>query len=199
MVNRRTPGQRAGLSRERVLAAAHELLGEYGLDGLTMRALAQRLDVAPNALYSYVPNKTALIDEVLDDVLAEVETPPTETGVDPTAGLQSLMASTYRVLLRHRDLVPSYLARQGARGPHAQHLGEVMLALLAAEGVHGERAREALRVLIIYTIGFAAFGASPVDPDAALPPAALERNFDSGLRWLLAGITSAPQPDRDHA
>jgi TetR/AcrR family tetracycline transcriptional repressor len=93
-------------------------------------------------------------------VLAEVEAPAADVG-DPRAGLCSLMSSTYEVLLVHPDLVPLYLARQGARGPNAQRLGEIVLGLLAGAGVTGAGARDALRVLIVYTIGFAAFAARP--------------------------------------
>ena len=182
-----------------MLAAARALLAEEGLDAVTMRALAQRLDVSPNALYSHVPSKAALVDDVLDDVLAEVEEPDPETG-DATAGLHALMASTHEVLLAHPDLVPLYLARQGARGPNARHLGDVMLALLARAGVTGPEAREALRVLIVYTIGFAAFEVrtQPVLGDEPDPPSGeLNRNFDAGLRWLLAGIgAGAPRRRR---
>ena len=32
-----------------------------------MRALARRLDVAPNALYSHVADKTDLLDQLLDE------------------------------------------------------------------------------------------------------------------------------------
>jgi AcrR family transcriptional regulator len=173
-----------------VLAGARELLAERGLDALTMRELARRLEVTPNALYSHVASKTALIDGVLDDVLAEVRTPDPERA-DPSEGLHALMASTYEVLLAHADLVPLYLARRGARGPEAQRLGDVMLALLARGGIDGARAREALRVLIVYAIGFAAFATrSPLEIDSAVAPpnAELAANFDSGLRWLLAGI-----------
>jgi TetR/AcrR family tetracycline transcriptional repressor len=101
-----------------------------------------------------------------------------------------VMASTHEVLLAHPDLVPVYLARQGARGPNAQQLGEVMLALLARAGVTGPRAREALRVLIVYTIGFAAFVTrGPLDTDPEPPADELLRNFDSGLHWLVEAIT----------
>lgn len=177
----RNPGQRAGLTRGAVLAAANELLAERGLAALTMRAVATRLDVAPNALYSHVANKTALLDDVLDERLALV-TEPDPDG-DPAAGLHAVMTSTRAVLLDRPDLVPLYLARQGARGPHAQRLGEVMLGLMDRAGVTGGDAREALRVLIVYTIGFAALGTGG-------PPAADEtaRSFDRGLRWLLTGI-----------
>jgi TetR/AcrR family transcriptional regulator, tetracycline repressor protein len=190
-VNRaRAPGQRAGLSRDRVLAAAHELLADGGLGALTMRALAERLGVRPNALYSHVSSKTELIDAVLDDVLAEVESPPPDTD-DASAGLYALMASTYDVLLRHPDLVPLYVARQGARGPNAQRLGEVMLALLERGGVTGRRALDARRVLIVYTIGFAGFATRPPFEgigDRPLSADEIRANFDAGLGWLLAGI-----------
>jgi len=175
----RTPGQRAGLTRPAVLDAARALLARDGLAGLTMRALAERLGVAPNALYSHVENKSGLVDDVLDDVLAEVEAPDPEAA-DPADGLHALMASTHAVLLAHPDLVPLYLHRGGANGPNAQRLGEVMLALLARADVTGPEGREALRVLIVYTIGFAAFAQPPTEE--------LKANFDAGLRWLLSGI-----------
>lgn len=179
----RTPGQRAGLSRAAVLAAANQLLAERGLSALTMRAVAAQLDVAPNALYSHVASKTALLDDVLDGRLALVREPDPDG--DPVEGLHSIMTSTRKVLLDRPDLVPLYLARQGSRGPHAQRLGEIMLVLLDRAGVTGDDAREALRVLIVYTIGFAALGAGgPLAADET------GRSFDRGLRWLLAGIVA---------
>lgn len=179
-----------------MLTAAHELLADRGIEGLTMRALAQRLDVAPNALYSHVASKTSLIDDMLDDMLAEVEAPVRDRG-DPSTSLHQLMASTYDVLLAHPGLVPLYLARQGARGPNARRLGDLMLALLGRAGVTGAPAREALRVLIVFTIGFAAFATRPpLESDADRPMATEElfNNFTTGLHWLLAGImNTAPE------
>jgi len=167
------------------------LLAERGLEVLTMRALAERLGVSPNALYSHVPSKTALVDDLLDDVLAAVQTPSPDAP-DPIAGVHALMASTYQVLLTHADLVPQYLARQGARGPNAQHLGDVVLALLARADVTGSSAREGLHVLIVYTIGSAAFATrSPFATDEGATPAVVDHatHFDHGLRWILAGVT----------
>ena len=172
------------------MAAARELLAEQGLAGLTMRGVAGRLGVSPNALYSHVANKTELVDAVLDDVLAEVRAPDPQNA-DPQAGLHQLMTFTHEVLLAHPDLVPLYLARQGARGPNAQRLGDIMLALLERAGVTGPRAREALYVLVVYTIGFAAFGARGplvLSDEIEEPSHELIANFDNGLRWLLAGI-----------
>lgn len=176
-----------------MLAAAHQLLVEDGVEALTMRALAERLDVSPNALYSHVASKTELVDTLLDDVLAAVNSPGVETE-DPRAGLHVIMASTYGVLLDHPDLVRLYVARQGARGPNARRLGEVMLGLLARLGVTGSQALEARRVLIVYTVGFAAFAIGPLFDDRGarqLSAEELGENFDKGLGWLLSGITRA--------
>ncbi len=54
--------RRAPLSRERIVDAATNLLDELGIEGLTMRRLAQRLDVTSTALYWHVETK----DDVLD-------------------------------------------------------------------------------------------------------------------------------------
>jgi hypothetical protein len=57
--------------------------------------------------------------------------------------------------------------------------------------VTGPRAREALRVLIVYTIGFTAFVTqAPLMPEDQQTPstAELAENFHTGLRWLLNGI-----------
>ena len=184
MQSTRGPGQRAGLSRDRVLAAATDLLTERGT--VTMRAVAQQLGVAPNALYSHVADKTELVDGVLDRVLAQVEAPDLEPGGDPGEAMLRLMTSTHDVLLRHPQLVPAFLARQGARGTNAQRLGAVMSQYLAAAGATGEAAREALRVLIVYTIGFAAFDGAP--DERPLLRSELRADFDRGLRWLITGI-----------
>jgi TetR/AcrR family tetracycline transcriptional repressor len=170
-----------------VLDAARDLLTEYGLPGLTMRGLAARLGVAPNALYSHVADKTELVDLVLDDVLGAVPL-PVERAVerDPLTAVRDLMLASYDVLLTHVDLMPHFLARQGARGEKAQRLGVVMLDALARAGVDEAESRDAMRVLIVNTIGFAAFA----NDDGPVPAAEIRDGYVRALDWLLAGITS---------
>lgn len=187
----RGPGQRAGLTQEAVLAASWELLNSAGAAALTMRALARHLDVAPNALYSHVANKTALLDLLLDDLLAAVPAPSPATR-DPAAGLAELMTAAYQTLTAHPDLVPLYLARQGARGPHAIRLGDLMDDLLVRAGTDPADVAHARRALIIQTIGSAAFATATWDrndSDRPLTPEQARSTFDRSLRWLLAGAT----------
>ncbi|MFC5142595.1 TetR/AcrR family transcriptional regulator [Actinomycetospora rhizophila] len=176
----RTPGQRAGLSHEAVLTAARTVFAERGLPGLSMRSVAGELGVAPNALYSHVADKDALLDALLDDVLGALTPPPPDA--DPVAGLREIMLATFDLLGRHADLVPLYLARQGARGPHARALGEAMVVLLARLGVD-EAAGRVVRALIVSTLGYAALATA----DAPLGDAELRADLDVTLGWLIRG------------
>jgi len=57
------------LSLERISATAVELLDAEGLEGLTMRRLADRLGAGAMSLYWHVDNKEAVFDLALDAVL----------------------------------------------------------------------------------------------------------------------------------
>jgi AcrR family transcriptional regulator len=57
---------RESLSRATVVDAARELLMQEGLNGLSLRRLAARLDVTAAALYAYVDNKRDLLEAVIE-------------------------------------------------------------------------------------------------------------------------------------
>ena len=59
-------GPRQGLTIDQVVAAATALADAEGLDAVTMRRVAGRLDVVPMTLYTYVPGKAELLDLMLD-------------------------------------------------------------------------------------------------------------------------------------
>jgi TetR/AcrR family transcriptional regulator, tetracycline repressor protein len=211
----RSPGQRAGLSREAVIAAARAVADREGLERLSMRSLAAELGVMPNTLYSHVADKSELLDGLLDDVLGDIDTP--EEG-DWRSSLVAVLDSTRAVLLEHPGLIPAFLTRP-TRGENAMRLGAVCLDLLAHGGVDESRAVQAFRALLIFTIGFAAYEAPRLhDPDpagraaagaeafrssgharsaqqaerlAAMPAA---EDFHAGLDWILDGLlATGPQ------
>src|SRR5829696_9898923 len=135
---RRGAGQRAGLSRAAVLAAARRVADAQGVDRLTMRRLAGELGVMPNTLYSYFPTKEALLDGVLDDLLGDID-PGDPAEDDWQDGVVRVMDSSRRLLLAHPRLASVFLTRP-TLGPNAARLGEVTFALLRRGGLEGDRA-----------------------------------------------------------
>src|SRR5258706_12423096 len=65
-----------GLSRERLVGAALQLINEDGLDALTMRALADRLHVKAASLYWHVRDRRELLELLADSILAVVRGTP---------------------------------------------------------------------------------------------------------------------------
>ncbi|EIV91445.1 TetR/AcrR family transcriptional regulator [Frankia sp. QA3] len=63
-----------------IVAAALRVGTSRGFEALTMRALAEELGVSAMAAYHHVPSKDALVDLVIDAVLADVEIPPPDLG-----------------------------------------------------------------------------------------------------------------------
>lgn len=217
---RRKPGERAGLAVETVLAEARGISEREGIEHLTMRRLADRLGVAPNTLYSHFADKEALLDALVDSLLAEVEVPPPDR-VAWREGLMELMRSTRRFLLAHADLLPRLLARP-MRGPNAIRLGEATLTLLSRAGLEGRPAADALQILLVYTFGFVAQEAPRrLEPEPDLRRELSEEafraarehprmrdlagrlavhpedeTFERGLAWLLDGIAAAAEARR---
>lgn len=101
--------ERKVLDRPQVVRAALALLDEVGLDGLTMRHLAERLGVQAASLYRHVHDKEELMVLLADEISAEmpvVEITVEENG-EPGQSWQGQLvnlARRYRqVLLSHRD------------------------------------------------------------------------------------------------
>ena len=94
-----------GITRERIVTAALELLDDQGMDALTVRALASRLDVRAPALYWHVRNKQELLDEMVTEVMRRVIS--ALAAVAPGDGRHDDLAAYARVLrseyLLHRD------------------------------------------------------------------------------------------------
>jgi AcrR family transcriptional regulator len=92
-------GRRAPLSRDRVLRAAVALADRAGIDSVSMRNLAQALDVVPMALYKHVANKEQLLDGMVDVIVGEIDAPA--DGGDWKTAVRQRVLSARRVLLRH--------------------------------------------------------------------------------------------------
>jgi AcrR family transcriptional regulator len=143
---------RAPLSRERVLQTAVELADRHGLEGLSMRKLADELGVAAMSLYYYFPNKGTLLDGMIDLVFAEIEPPSTD--VDWKTAMRRRAVATREALNRHRWAV-GHMEGRGTHGPANLRLHDAVLGCLRAAGFSIEMSVHAYSVQDAYIYGFA--------------------------------------------
>src|SRR5438046_9068497 len=64
-----------GLTRDRLVGAALELVNEEGLEALSMRALADRLEVKAASLYWHVRDRRELLELLAESILEGVARP----------------------------------------------------------------------------------------------------------------------------
>jgi AcrR family transcriptional regulator len=148
--------RRPRLTRERVVTEALAAIAEDGVQALTMRSLAARLEVVPGALYHHVRNKQQLHDLVLDNVLAEVD-----VHLDPSldwTGQLKLLAHRLRQVLEDHPGVAGILKTRDPLGPHSLALAEAFLGPLQTAGFGDREAGLAFFLLVDYTTGFAVGG-----------------------------------------
>ncbi|MBN6040401.1 TetR/AcrR family transcriptional regulator C-terminal domain-containing protein [Amycolatopsis sp. 195334CR] len=144
-----------GITKERIVAAALELLNDKGMDALTVRALATRLGVQAPALYWHVRNKQELLDEMSTFVMRRVT--DALSAVPPDAGWRANLAD-YGHILR-----AEYLGyRDGARifsgtrlsDPDVVKAKETWLARFIEAGFTLADADDALDVVTAFVVGY---------------------------------------------
>jgi len=118
------PAARAGLAIERLVEAALDLLQEVGLDSLSTRRLAARLDVKSPALYWHVHNKNELLALLSDAICAEMALPPRRLPMRDR--LRAIAEEYRRVLIAHRDAFRLF-AEHPPTGPHRMALYEAAI------------------------------------------------------------------------
>jgi AcrR family transcriptional regulator len=148
---------REPLSRDRVLRAAQAVADEGGLDGLTIRSLAQRLGAKPMSLYHYVANKDEILDGLVDLVFAEIELP------EPTGRWREEMTrrgrSAREVLGRHPWAI-TLLESRTTPGPATLRHHDATIGALRAGGFTIAQTAHAYAVLDAFVYGFAVQEAS---------------------------------------
>ena len=143
---------RPRLSRERVLRTAINRADEGGLDALTMRSLAEELEVAPMALYRHIANKDDLVDAMVDVVFSEIGVP--SGGGDWQTAMRRRAISMRDALARHRWAVGLMESRRRPGPANLRH-HDAVIGRLRAAGFSIEMAAHAYSVLDSYIYGFA--------------------------------------------
>jgi AcrR family transcriptional regulator len=144
-----TPRKR--LSRARVLDAAVALADEVGLEGFSMRGLAQELGVVPMALYKHVANKDELLDGMVDIIFSEMESP--SSGENWRLALRRRAISARQALKRHSWAIGLMESRHP--GPANLRHHNATMGCLREAGLPFELAVHAYSLQDAYIYGFA--------------------------------------------
>ncbi|MFC9970941.1 TetR/AcrR family transcriptional regulator [Spirillospora sp. NPDC127200] len=148
------PVRKPRLSRERIVRAAVSLLDAEGVEGLSMRRLAARLDAGTMSLYEYVGSKEDVLDLAVDAVIGEIE----PDGLDDVPWREALtrqLVRSRRVMRRHPWL-PALMATRLLLGPQALARSELFSSLLDRAGLEGPRLTAAVGALTYYVQGYTA-------------------------------------------
>ena len=157
--------RRSPLNKERILRAAVALADADGVDSLSMRKIAEELDVVPMALYRHVANKDEMLDGMVDLVVAEID--PPEITLDWKEAMRRRIHSARRMLQRH-PWAARVLESRNEPTPAVIGYIDEMIGLFLAGGFTIELTHHALHAMGSRILGFTQelFDDTPeVDPE----------------------------------
>jgi TetR/AcrR family tetracycline transcriptional repressor len=201
--------------RASIVSVAIELMDSHGLDGISLRAIAARLDVRQPGLYHHFASKAELLDAVADELLDRWHTDRLPAEGERWDEFASRNArSLRRAMLSIRDGA-RLIASAGSRSPSLDN-AIAQTALLEKSGFSGTDAILALIAVSRYTIGSAIEqqtardgGDITITTDRADTAAVTliatahrvvalgqDHQFEAGLAALIRGLSPAAAPVR---
>lgn len=145
--------ERKPLTRDAIVDAALTLLEREGLQGLSMRKLAQELGSGAASLYWHVGDKEELLGLMLDRIVGEAEIvePDPEHWQEQ---VKEMLRAARRLMLKRRDAAQLSLGRIPA-GPNSLPVMERQLAVLDAAGLPPRVISYAADMFALFVGGFA--------------------------------------------
>lgn len=157
---KRGVGQKLGLSRPQIVAAAMRVLQREGYDALTIRNVASELGVKSASLYWHFATKDELADQLADEILADFD--PGEAG--KASWQEDLRGGSLRYfqhLMSKRD-AGRLRAGRLVTGPHTLRWMERGLSVFRRAGLAPLEVAFASHAVHVYIQGFVIFASSPL-------------------------------------
>jgi AcrR family transcriptional regulator len=162
----RDDAQAAGpqpLSRGAIVATAIEIADADGLEAVSIRRLATKLDARPMSLYSHIERKGDLIDLMVDEVMAGAILPDDLPRGDWRDTLRQIARRTREMARAHPWMIATAFARP-TLGPNALRHIDQSLGAVSSLPLAPERKRAVLLAIDTYTLGFVRWEVmTPVD------------------------------------
>jgi AcrR family transcriptional regulator len=187
MSEREEAPARRRLSRERVVAAALQIVDRDSLDGLTMRALGRELGVDPMAVYHWVPSKDDLLTLIVEAVYREIPLDPDLLPEGGWAERFGYAARMFRDTLRRHPHTLAVIATRPPVSLAAMKPVEFAIAILREAGFGAADAMRAVNAMANLVIGF-------VLAEVGLPPGAEVDVGDEEQAALLRTMTPEEFP-----
>ncbi|GAA3166979.1 TetR/AcrR family transcriptional regulator [Blastococcus jejuensis] len=165
----RRRGPRRALTEDDILDAALSLLDEGGADAASVRGIAARVGVAPNAVYTYFPDKAAVVKALVERLLGEVDHDVFADRSRPWRERVEALALDLRQHLSAHPGAVGLMIGGPMDGPQALALNERLLELLADAGLAPADAARASYLLIVYVFGSIALEVADVHEPGPLP------------------------------
>lgn len=160
----KTVGKRRGrpaLSVERIVSTAVELVDAEGVEALSMRALADKLESGTATLYRHFGNKVDLLAAIIEALLGEIDLGEDAFESQPWEEGLRAMASRMSTALRRHPGAARLLADVVPTGPTAMRLRERSLAMLLRNGFPPDLAAKAHATVARYVLGAVVLAAGP--------------------------------------
>ena len=141
------------LSREAIVAAAIEIADTDGLEAVSIRRLATKLDARPMSLYSHIERKGDLIDLMVDEVMGGAIIPGGPPTDDWREALRQIAQRTRESTRAHPWMIAAAF-RRPFLGPNALRHIDQSLAAVSSLPLPPERKRAVLLAIDTYTLGF---------------------------------------------
>jgi TetR/AcrR family tetracycline transcriptional repressor len=155
-VKKETP-PRDPITSERLADAALRLIDAHGLDGLTVRGLAQELGLGTMTVYWYVQNKDEILDLVADRLVAGISI--SRSQADWRVSVRDGAIAVRTALLEHAQAVP-ILTGRGSFGPNGLRMMEDSIAVFLRAGFTPDDAADAYLTCSNFVTGFCTFETS---------------------------------------
>jgi AcrR family transcriptional regulator len=179
-------GPRRSLSSAQVVEAALAVVDAGGPAALSVRAVAGRLGVRPNALYTYVESRAALEREVVERVLADADLTLLDPDGRPWRERVLAFADAVRIQLLGHPAVALLLMTAPMDGPAALGVGERLIGALHEAGLDLDDAARAAYAVMVQVIGAVALEVAETD---GVPPLPSE---DERIAARRAGLSQVP-------
>ena len=189
------------LSHASITDAALVLLDAGGLDEFSTRKLGRALGCEAMALYYYYPSKDALLDAVVDRLVAPIGAVATVASTDWVAVLRAVAHAYRRIAHAHPKVFPLLATRRFASEGTYTFM-ERLFELARANHIADRTTARYYRIVSSYCNGFALNELAEARGSAALrrryarvaavsawlEPEHLDAIFDDGLELLLGAL-----------